>query len=103
MGVGNGGWSGAIVYQALVFAVLHNYAAASTNTGHDGGDASFAPGHPEKLGDFAYRAAHEMTVKAKEMAKAHYGKGPPRADSTACPSRRHQRVNDDHNFPRHSR
>src|SRR6266404_8198334 len=28
MGVGNGGWSGAIVYQALVFAVLHNYAAA---------------------------------------------------------------------------
>ena len=73
MGVGNGGWSGGIVYPALAMAVGRGYAAASTNTGHDGGDASFAPGHPEKLVDFAYRAVHEMTVKAKEMTKAYYG------------------------------
>jgi hypothetical protein len=42
MGVGNGGWSGAIVYPALANALSHNYAAASTNTGHDGGDAKLA-------------------------------------------------------------
>src|SRR5260370_11128992 len=65
MGVGNGGWAGAIVYQALAMAVLHNYAAASTNTGHDRGDASFALGHPEKLTDFAYRAVPEITLKGK--------------------------------------
>src|SRR5215471_15688892 len=52
MGVGNGGWSGAIVYPALAMAVNRGYAAASTNTGHDGADASFALGHPEKLVDF---------------------------------------------------
>jgi len=53
--------------------------AASTNTGHDGGDASFVPGHPEKLVDFAYRAVHEMTAKAKAVTEAYYGKAPARA------------------------
>ena len=27
------------------------------------------PGHPEKLVDFAYRAVHEMTVKAKAVTR----------------------------------
>src|SRR5580765_1623498 len=38
MGVGNGGWSGAISYPALATASGRGYAVASTNTGHDGGD-----------------------------------------------------------------
>ena len=42
-------------------------ATASTDTGHKGGNALFAIGHPEKLVDFAYRAVHEMTVKAKAV------------------------------------
>jgi feruloyl esterase len=73
------GGSGAIVYRALALAVLHNYAAASTNTGHDGGDAAFALGHPEKLTDFAYRAVHEMTLKGKAIAEAFYSKAPARS------------------------
>ncbi len=42
------------------------HATASTDTGHVGttSEASFALGHPEKLTDYAYRAVHEMTVKA---------------------------------------
>ena len=31
------------------------YAAAMTDTGHEGGSASFAMGHPEKVIDFGYR------------------------------------------------
>ena len=33
-------------------------------------------GHPEKVVDFAYRAVHEMTVKAKAIISAHYGRAP---------------------------
>ena len=36
-------------------------------------ERSFALGHPEKLIDFAYRAVHEMTVKAKAIVTAYYG------------------------------
>src|SRR5690242_7052528 len=74
--VGNGGWSGAIVYPSLARALSRGYATASTDTGHSGGGASFALGHPEKLVDFGYRAVHEMTVKAKAIITAYYGAGP---------------------------
>jgi feruloyl esterase len=99
MGVGNGGWSGGIVYPALAMAVGRGYAAASTNTGHDGGDASFAPDHPEKLVDFAYRAVHEMTVKAKEITKAYYGKAPARAYWNGCSSGGKQGLKEAQKFP----
>src|SRR5262249_23749898 len=45
--VGNGGWSGAINYAGLANAVRRGYASASTDTGHSGGSAEFAFGHPE--------------------------------------------------------
>src|SRR3954469_24642932 len=100
MGVGNGGWSGNIVYSALSNAVSRGYAAASTNTGHDGGDASFVPGHPEKLVDFAYRAVHEMTLKAKAVAEAYYGNTPARAYWNGCSSGGKQGLKEAQKFPR---
>ncbi len=42
--VGNGGWNGFIQYAALATALRRGYAAASTDTGHVGDTASFAPG-----------------------------------------------------------
>ena len=74
--VGNGGWAGIISYPALATALNEGYATASTDTGHKGGNASFAIGHPEKVVDFAYRAVHEMTVKAKAITTAFYDRGP---------------------------
>src|ERR1043166_4329253 len=44
--VGNGGWSGAIGYAAMATALARGYAVSSTDTGHEGGSASFALGHP---------------------------------------------------------
>jgi feruloyl esterase len=44
--VGNGGWNGFIQYAALAAALRKGYATASTDTGHAGDTASFAPGHP---------------------------------------------------------
>jgi feruloyl esterase len=39
-GVGNGGWTGSIGEAALATALRRGYAAASTDTGHEGGSAS---------------------------------------------------------------
>ena len=58
---------------AMADALRRGYATSSTDTGHVGGSASFALGHPEKLIDFAYRSEHEMTVKAKAIVNAFYG------------------------------
>jgi feruloyl esterase len=74
--VGNGAWGGSIQYAALVDALARGYAAASTDTGHTGSDASFALGHPEKLIDFGYRSVHETAVQAKATIAALYGSAP---------------------------
>jgi feruloyl esterase len=73
--VGNGGWAGQLGIQQLAVGVRRGYAIAATDTGHtgNGGDASFAFNHPEKLTDFAWRAVHEMTVQAKAFIRGYYG------------------------------
>jgi len=71
--VGNGGWAGTIPYAAIAAAMRNGYAAAGTDTGHTGGNADFAFGHPEKVTDFAYRSIHEMAVQSKAILKEHYG------------------------------
>jgi feruloyl esterase len=84
-GVGNGGWTGSIATAALATALRRGYAVASTDTGHAGGSASFALGHPEKVLDFGYRAIHEMTVKGKALATAYYdAAAPERAYFVGC-------------------
>ena len=75
--VGNGGWNGDIQYGALADALRRGYATASTDTGHAGGSASFALGHPEKVIDFGYRAIHETAMQSKAVIAALYG-GPQR-------------------------
>jgi feruloyl esterase len=72
--VGNGGWAGTISFPAMATALQEGYATASTDTGHKGGNALFAIGHPEKLVDFAHRAVHEMTVQAKAIITAYYSR-----------------------------
>lgn len=72
LAVGNGGWGGAISYDAMGDALKRGYATAATDDGHRGGSAEFIVGHPEKLIDFAYRAEHEMTVHAKALIKSFY-------------------------------
>jgi feruloyl esterase len=71
--IGNGGWNGTMGYAPLAEGVKKGFATAGTDTGHEGGSASFAMGHPEKLTDFAYRAVHEMTVASKAIIQNFYG------------------------------
>jgi feruloyl esterase len=73
---GNGGWNGNIAPATLAAGMRLGYASAMTDTGHEGGSASFAMGHPEKVIDFGYRAVHEMAVKGKQIVQAFYGREP---------------------------
>ena len=82
--VGNGGWAGSISYQALADALAAGYATTSTDTGHQGSNADFVPGHPEKLVDFAHRAVHVMAVAAKDIVTAHYETGPSQSYFVGC-------------------
>ena len=97
--VGNGGWSGNINYGGLASAVRRGYASASTDTGHSGGSAEFAFGHPEKLIDFGYRSEHEMTVKAKAIIAAFYGKGPDLSYWNGCSSGGKQGLKEAQKYP----
>ena len=97
--VGNGGWSGNISYGGLASAVSRGYASASTDTGHSGGSAEFAFGHPEKLIDFAYRSEHEMTVKAKAIIAAFYGSAPRRSYWNGCSSGGKQGLKEAQKYP----
>jgi feruloyl esterase len=100
-GVGNGGWSGAIIYPELAGGLRGGYASASTDTGHAGSDsdATFALGHPEKLTDFAYRAAHEMTVQAKAIVAAYYGNNARLSYWHGCSSGGKQGLKEAQRFP----
>ena len=70
--VGGGGWAGIISVPAMVTAVQEGYATASTDTGHEGGNALFAINHPETVIDFADRAVHESTVTTKALIAKYY-------------------------------
>lgn len=74
MAVGNGGFAGSIqgLTNEMPDALRRGYATAGTDTGHQEQGGNWAIGHPEKMVDFAYRATHEMTLRAKEIVKAYY-------------------------------
>ncbi len=98
-GVGNGGFAGSISYPGLAGALARGYATASTDTGHNGGDASWALGHPEKIVDYGHRAIHEMTEKAKSIIKAFYGDGPKRSYFASCSNGGRQALMEAQRYP----
>ena len=79
-GTGGGGFVGGHP-NSLRGPVSLGYAAGATDTGHEGGSASFALDANGRLNwpliqDNAYLGIHEMTVLGKSLAQAFYGKAP---------------------------
>ena len=97
--VGNGAWNGAIGYAAMGEALRRGYATSSTDTGHAGGSASFAMGHPEKAIDFAYRSEHEMAVRSKAIVTAFYGSGAKYSYWNGCSAGGRQAMKEAQMFP----
>ena len=75
LGLGNGGAAGVIHSGALAGALAGGYAAVTTDLG-TAPNSDSGIGNPEVWKDFGYRATHLMTVAAKQVVQAYYGKGP---------------------------
>jgi len=86
LGVGNGGFAGSIQGRTneMPQALRLGYATAGTDTGHQEPGGDWAIGHPEKMIDFAYRATHEMTLKAKQIVRTFYDRAAERAYFKGC-------------------
>lgn len=100
IGVGNGGFGGTIPYSSMTAPLSGGYAVAATDTGHTQDNTpSFALGHPEKWVDFAYRAVHEMTLKAKLIIAAYYGGASRRSYWFGCSQGGRQALSEAQRFP----
>ena len=75
-GIGNGGYAGSIFTYGLIGAVRAGQAGVSTDGGHRGStsDDSWAPGHPERVRDFGWRAIHLSAIAAKALVARYYGR-----------------------------
>jgi feruloyl esterase len=101
MGVGNGGMAGSISYASMAAAISRGYATSSTDTGHEGpnNDGSYALRYREKVIDFGYRAVHEMTVNAKLIVAAYYGRAPAFSYWNGCSTGGRQALTEAQRFP----
>ncbi|HEV2674656.1 MAG TPA: tannase/feruloyl esterase family alpha/beta hydrolase [Aliidongia sp.] len=77
-GLGSGGFGGSITYSALAPAVQSGFAAANTDTGHEGGTVG-AIGqslpwaqNPVSLTDWGHSSIHLMSDSAKAILQAFY-------------------------------
>ena len=88
LGTGGGGFSGGSATGVNQPASV-GFAAGATDTGHEGGGASFAldPGgrlNWQAIRDFAHVGIHEMTVTGKALTQALYGVVPTRSYFNGC-------------------
>jgi feruloyl esterase len=96
--VGGGGLAGVISYSAMATAVRDGYASASTDTGHVSTDTSWQY-DVQRRTDYGYRAIHEMTVKAKAIIDAHYGRAPEYSYFNGCSTGGRQGLMEAQRFP----
>ncbi len=87
---GEGGYAGTLNYTrsgldgGLDELIRRGYATASTDTGHLASDPNWAIGHPERVIDYAHRAKHLVTVAAKGLITAFYGRPATRSYFNSC-------------------
>ena len=101
MGTGNDFFAGSIQGRMIDMpeALRLGYATAGTDTGHQEQGGDWAIGHPEKMIDFAYRSTHEMTVKAKEIIDAFYGRNAEYAYFKGCSTGGRQALMEAQRYP----
>jgi feruloyl esterase len=99
LGTGNGGYSGALSYQAMEHALKQGYATAGSDTGHPGADLKFGLGHPEKINDWGYRAVHVMTETARLIVRAYYGRFAAHSYFAGCSTGGQQGLSEAQRFP----
>ena len=102
---GEGGYAGALNYTRLGLdggldeLLRRGYATASTDTGHVASDTWWAVGHPERATDYLYRAKHLVTVAAKGLVRAYYGRPASHSYFNSCSNGGRQALLEIQRFP----
>ena len=99
LSAGEGGYAGAINYGGIADALRRGYAGGSTDTGHVGGTADFAPGHPEKVTDYGWRAKHLQAARSKDIIRAFYGEPVRHSYFSSCSNGGRQALMEIQRFP----
>jgi feruloyl esterase len=86
-------------YMGMARALRRGYATSSTDAGRNAAIGEAVLGHPDRVVDFAYRGVHEMTVKAKAVIGAFYGRAPSFSYWNGCSIAGGQGVMSAHRFP----
>jgi feruloyl esterase len=102
-GMGGGGMSGGSENSVRAPAAA-GYVAGATDTGHEGGSGSFALGPDNRhnwmlIRDNAYLGIHDMTVTAKALAEAFYGKTPKYSYWNGCSTGGRQGLSEAQRYP----
>src|ERR1044071_8156438 len=99
LSAGEGGFAGTINYGGILGAIRRGYAGGSTDTGHVGGTADFAPGHPEKVADFGWRAKHLQAARSKDIIRTFYGQRIQHSYFSSCSNGGRQALMEIQRFP----
>jgi hypothetical protein len=103
LGVGGGGFSGGSA-AGVNGPVALGYASGSTDTGHSGGNGSFALDENGRLDwqlirDNAHVGIHEMTVTGKALTQAMYGVAPRYSYFNGCSTGGRQGLSEAQRYP----
>lgn len=79
--------------------IRRGYATSSTDTGHDLSTPYWAVGHPERVTDYLYRAKHLVTVAAKGLVQAYYGRPPTHSYLNSCSNGGRQALMEAQRYP----
>jgi feruloyl esterase len=102
---GEGGYAGVPNYTRLGLdggldeLVRRGYATASTDTGHSSSDPWWAIGHPQKAIDYLYRSKHLVTIAAKGLVRAYYGRPATHSYFNSCSNGGRQALMEIQRFP----
>jgi Tannase and feruloyl esterase len=102
---GEGGYAGVPNYTRLGLdggldeLLRRGYATASTDTGHSSSDTWWAVGHPQRAIDYLYRAKHLVTVAAKGLVRAYYGRPATHSYFNSCSNGGRQALLEIQRFP----
>lgn len=99
---GNGGYSPALNYGDMAYAMRQGYAVMGGDTGHQSTDPNemfWGVGHPEKIKDWGTRSVHAITVPGKAILAQLQGKAAARAYYYGCSTGGHQGYAEVQNYP----
>ena len=90
---GNGGYSPALSYSDMAYAMRQGYAVVGGDTGHQSAnpnDMLFGVNHPEKIIDWGTRSIHAITAPAKAIVAGLQAKGATKSYYYGCSTGGHQ-------------